>query len=80
VNIVHVTQLRENDAVIATKNPRTNSGYRISSVVRRRKTMLKMISLIIVLTMAGACGTTKKRDTKIPPAFFMTGVEGKGTL
>jgi hypothetical protein len=39
-----------------------------------------MISLVIVLTMAGACGTTKKRDTKIPPAFFMSGVEGKATL
>jgi hypothetical protein len=49
-------------------------------VGRRRKKMLKMISLIIVLTMVGACGTTKKRDTKIPPAFFMSGVEGKGTL
>jgi hypothetical protein len=80
VNIVHVTQLRENDAVIATKNPKTNSGYRIFSVERRRKTMLKTISLIIVLTMVGACGTTKKRDRKIPPAFFVSGVEGKGTL
>lgn len=42
--------------------------------------MLKTISLIIVLTMVGACGTTKKRDRKIPPAFFVSGVEGKGTL
>ena len=80
MNIVHVIQLRVNDVVIATKNLKTNFGYRIFSVVRRRKTVLKMISLIIVLTMVGACGTTKKRDTKIPPAFFMTGVEGKGTL
>ena len=42
--------------------------------------MLKMISVIIVLTITGACGTTKKRDKKIPPAYFMTGVEGKGNL
>jgi hypothetical protein len=79
VNIVHVTQLRENDAVIATKNPRTNSGYRIFCVGRRRKKMLKIISITIVLTLTAGCGTLSKQQTK-RPSGMMIGVEGKGNL